>query len=435
MTRPGDAPKAADAAFIPTRLIFLALVAGVVLGLAANSFAGGHPHLVWIVRNVAEPVGQVWLRMLFMVVVPLIFSTMVLGVAQLGQLHRLGPILGKTLALFLVGTALAATLGLVLVNTVRPGAGLPPAVTEQVLAEYRGAAEKTVAGFAGFGLTTFINIVPRNPLDAAARGDFLALIFFALVFGAALARLPAEKARPLSDVLEAVAEVMVRIIGFVMKLAPLGVGMLVFATASRFGLGLLRALALYVIVVVAGLCVHLFGTISVLVRVLARESPVRFFRSVWVIMITAFSTSSSNATLPTSLRVSETTLGIPRSVSGFVLPLGATANMHGTALFEGVTVLFLAQVFGVSLSLADQIVVLVLAVITAIGAAGVPAGSIPLLALVLQTVNVPAQGIALILGVDRLLDMCRTTLNVIGDVATALCIARSEKLVEIRAGR
>lgn len=429
-----SAAKHSEAGAIPTRLIFVALVGGVAAGLAANSLAGGHPRLLWIVRNVAEPVGQVWLRMLFMVVVPLIFSTMVLGVAQLGQLHRLGRILGKTLSLFLVGTALAATLGLVLVNTIRPGAGLPQGVTEQVLAEYRGAAEKTVAGFTGFGLTTFINIVPRNPVDAAARGDFLALIFFALIFGSALARLPAEKAQPLAGVLEAVAEVMVRIIGFVMKLAPLGVGMLVFATASRFGLGLLRALGLYVMVVVAGLCIHLFGTISALVRLLARESPVRFFRRVWVIMITAFSTSSSNATLPTSMRVSETALGIPRSISGFVLPLGATANMHGTALFEGVTVLFLAQVFGVSLSLGEQVIVLVLSVITAIGAAGVPAGSIPLLAMVLQTVNVPAQGIALILGVDRLLDMCRTTLNVTGDVATALCIARSEKLLVVEAG-
>lgn len=429
-----SAAKHIEADTIPTRLIFFALVGGVAAGLAANSLAAGHPRLLWVVRNVAEPVGQVWLRMLFMVVVPLIFSTMVLGVAQLGQLHRLGRILGKTLLLFVLGTALAAALGLVLVNTVRPGAGLPLAVTEQVLAEYRGAAEKTVAGSGGFGLTTFISIVPRNPVDAAARGDFLALIFFALIFGAALARLPAEKSRPLAGVLEGVADVMVRIIGFVMKLAPLGVGMLVFATVSRFGLGLLRALALYVMVVIAGLCIHLFGTISALVRLLARESPVRFFRSVWVIMITAFSTSSSNATLPTTMRVSETALGIPRAISGFVLPLGATANMHGTALFEGVTVLFLAQVFGIPLALSEQAIVLVLSVITAIGAAGVPAGSIPLLAMVLETVNVPAEGIALILGVDRLLDMCRTTLNVIGDVATALCIARSEKLIEVETG-
>ncbi|MCL6506322.1 MAG: cation:dicarboxylase symporter family transporter, partial [Bryobacteraceae bacterium] len=244
--------KHTDVVGIPTRLIFLALVGGAAAGLTANALAGGHPRLLWIIRNVAEPVGQVWLRMLFMVVVPLIFSTMVLGVAQLGQLHRLGRILGKTLLLFLLGTALAATLGLALVNAVRPGAGLPQAVTEQVLAEYRGAAEKTVAGFTGFGLSTFVNIVPRNPVDAAARGDFLALIFFALVFGAALARVPAEKARPVSDLLAGVAEVMIRIIGFVMKLAPLGVGMLVFATASRFGLGLLRALGLYVLVVVAG---------------------------------------------------------------------------------------------------------------------------------------------------------------------------------------
>jgi DAACS family dicarboxylate/amino acid:cation (Na+ or H+) symporter len=414
---------------IPAKLIFLALVTGAAAGIAANTMAGGNEHLLWLIRNVTEPIGQMWLRMLFMVVVPLIFSTMVLGVVNLGQMHRLGSILLKTMAFFLLGTALAATVGLVLVNAIRPGRGLPREVTAQVLEEYRGAAEKTIIRDTGFGVSTFVNIVPRNPIDAAARGDFLALIFFALVFGMALAGLPAEKSRPVTGLLEGVADVMVRIIGYVMKLAPLGVAMLVFSTASRFGLGLLRALALYVLVVMGGLVIHLFGTISLLVRVAAREDPIRFFRKVWVIMVTAFSTSSSSATLPTSMRIAETELGVPPSITGFVLPLGATANMHGTALFEGVTVLFLAQVFGVPLSIGAQLVVIVLSVITAVGAAGVPAGSLPLLAMVLETVGVPAQGIALILGVDRLLDMSRTTLNVIGDTVSALYVAKSEKLM------
>jgi DAACS family dicarboxylate/amino acid:cation (Na+ or H+) symporter len=414
---------------IPTRAILIALVAGAAAGLAANALAGGDQRLAWIIRNLTEPIGQTWLRMLFMVVVPLIFSTMALGVVNLGQMHRLGRILAKTFGFFLLGTILAAALGLLLVNVIRPGAGLPQDVAAQVLAEYRGAAERTVEAGAGFGVGTFVNIVPRNPVDAAARGDFLALIFFAMVFGAALAALPAEKSRPLTGVLEGVAAVMVRIIGFVMKLAPLGVAMLVFSTASRFGLGLIKALAIYILVVIGGLCIHLFGTIPMLVRVAGRSNPAWFFRKAWVILVTAFSTSSSNATLPTSMRISETELGIPPSITGFVLPLGATANMHGTALFEGVTVLFLAQVFGVHLSLGAQVIVIVLAVLTAIGAAGVPAGSIPLLAMVLETVGVPAQGIALILGVDRLLDMCRTTLNVMGDVASALYVAKSEKLM------
>jgi DAACS family dicarboxylate/amino acid:cation (Na+ or H+) symporter len=414
---------------IPSRAILAALVAGAAAGLAANGLAGGDSRLAWIIRNVTEPIGQVWLRMLFMVVVPLIFSTMALGVVNLGRMHSLGRILGKTFGFFLLGTLLAATLGLLLVNAIQPGKGLPQEVATQVLAEYRGAAEKTAGGAAGFGVSTFVNIVPRNPVDAAARGDFLALIFFAVVFGSALAALPIEKSKPVVGVLEGIAEVMVRIILLVMKLAPIGVAMLVFSTASRFGLGLIKVLAVYILVVIGGLCIHLFGTISVLVRVAGRTSPVWFFRRAWVILVTAFSTSSSNATLPTSMRVSETELGIPSAITGFVLPLGATANMHGTALFEGVTVLFLAQVFGVDLSLQAQMIVIALAVITAVGTAGVPAGSIPLLAMVLETVGVPAQGIALILGVDRLLDMCRTTLNVIGDVASALCVAKSEKLM------
>ncbi|MGH7896876.1 MAG: dicarboxylate/amino acid:cation symporter, partial [Candidatus Binatia bacterium] len=307
--------------------------------------------------------------------------------------------------------------------------GLPRDLTAQVLSEYKGEAESRLAGGAGFGISTFVNIVPRNPVDAAARGDFLALIFFAVVFGAALAQLKPEKSRPVTDFLDGVAEVMVRIIGFVMKLAPLGVGLLVFSTASRFGLGLLRALALYVLVVIAGLCIHLFGTLSILLRVAARENPIRFFKKAWVIMVTAFSTSSSNATLPTSMRVSETELGIPRAITGFVLPLGATANMHGTALFEGVTVLFLAQFYGVELSLGQQAMVCLICILGGIGTAGVPAGSLPVVAMILGMVGVPVEGIGLILGVDRFLDMCRTTLNVTGDLAAAVVVSRGEPSV------
>jgi len=202
--------------------------------------------------------------------------------------------------------------------------------------------------------------------------------------------------------------------------------MLVFSTASRFGLSLLKALVIYVVVVMCGLLFHMLVALSVMVRTLGGMSPVRFFKAIWPVILTAFSTSSSSATLPTSMRVAESGLGLPRSISGFVLPLGATANMHGTALFEGVTVLFLAQVFGVDLSLLTQITVIALAVITAVGTAGVPGGSLPLLAMVLETVGLPGQGIAIVLGVDRLLDMSRTTLNVVGDLASAVIIARSE---------
>jgi DAACS family dicarboxylate/amino acid:cation (Na+ or H+) symporter len=256
--------------------------------------------------------------------------------------------------------------------------------------------------------------------------DLLGVIFFSLVFGAALTLIPEEKARPLVRVLDAVGEVVVKIIDLAMKLAPYGVFGLIFFTTSRFGWGLLRQLGLYVVVVLAGLVIHGTISLSLLVRVLGGLSPRRFWSRIRASIVTAFSTSSSNATLPTNIAVAEAELKIPSQIAGFVLPLGSTMCMNGTALYEGVTVLFLAQVFGVSLDLGTQVIVLVLSVITAVGAAGVPGGSLPLLMVVLATVGVPAEGIAIILGVDRILDMCRTTVNVCGDLTAAVYVARTE---------
>jgi DAACS family dicarboxylate/amino acid:cation (Na+ or H+) symporter len=258
--------------------------------------------------------------------------------------------------------------------------------------------------------------------------DMLAVIFFALMFGVGLALSPQRRAEPMTRVLEALAEVVTAIIDLVMKLAPYGVFALIFSVTARFGYDLLVKLGLYVATVLLGLGIHMFVSFPVLVKLLARLSPVDFFRRIRTIIITAFSTSSSNATLPTSLRVTETELGVPKQICGFVLPLGATMNMNGTALFEGVTVLFVAQVFGVDLNLGAQLIVVLMSVVTAIGTAGVPSGSIPLLILVAEAVGVPGGGIALVLGVDRILDMCRTTLNVTGDVTAAAYITRSEGL-------
>jgi dicarboxylate/amino acid:cation (Na+ or H+) symporter, DAACS family len=218
----------------------------------------------------------------------------------------------------------------------------------------------------------------------------------------------------------------VQLISWAMRLAPLGVFALIFSVTAQFGYSLLASLGWYVAVVLIGIALQLFGVMPVLLIVFARYNPLTFFSKARAIVITAFSTSSSSATLPTSIKVAEEELGVPAAIAGFVLPLGATMNMNGTALFEGVTVMFLAQVFGIDLTFQQQLIVIVLAVLTAIGAAGVPGGSLPLLALVLSTVGVPAEGIALILGVDRLLDMCRTTLNVMADVAIAMCITKSE---------
>jgi dicarboxylate/amino acid:cation (Na+ or H+) symporter, DAACS family len=410
--------------------ILLGLLIGAAAGVGSNLLWGDAPALLWVVDNVAQPVGQIFLRMLFMVVVPLVFASLALGVAQLGDLSRVGRIGGKTLLFFLATTALAVTVGLVLVNVIRPGETLDPAVRAALMASYStdAAARMEAAATNGFGIQTLVNIVPRNPLDAAARGEMLGLIFFTLVFGVALTRIPAERAAPLLRLLEGASDVVMVIIGFAMRLAPFGVAGLIFSVTARFGFDVLRSLAVYVVVVLAGLLIHQILVIGTLARVLAGVAPITFFRRCRALMITAFSTSSSNATLPTTIRTAEREFGVPSQVSGFVLPLGATMNMNGTALFEGITVLFLAQVFGIALSLQLQLVVVAMAVITAVGAAGVPGGSIPLLVMVLGMVGVPGEAIALVLGVDRLLDMARTVPNVTGDLLASLVVTRSERL-------
>jgi DAACS family dicarboxylate/amino acid:cation (Na+ or H+) symporter len=409
--------------------ILLALLVGAAIGVTANLVLGGnHPLVAGANRYVAGPVGQVFLRMLFMIVVPLVFASITLGVAGLGDIRRVGRVGTKALGYFLATTFVAATLGLVAVNAVRPGERLAPAIRAELLQTYAQDASSRVqaAATSNFGIETIVNIVPRNPVRAAADLDLLALIFFSLVFGAALTMIATERARPMIVVLEALNEVVIKVVGFAMRIAPFGVAALIFGVTSRFGFALLAPLGSYVAVVLAALVIQAFGVNSLILRWLIGLSPKLFFSRIRSSMVTAFSTSSSSATLPTNLAVAEQNLGIPRSVAGFVLPLGATMNMNGTALFEGVTVLFLAQVFGVGLSLGQQVAVVVMSVLTAVGAAGVPAGSIPLLVGVLAMFGVPAEGIAIILGVDRILDMSRTTVNVMGDVAAAAWVAKSE---------
>lgn len=410
--------------------ILLGLLLGATAGVTANIYAHSSPRLLWLVDNVAQPIGQIFLRLLFMVVVPLVFASVTTGVASLGDLRRIGRIGGKTLLIFLATTSLAVVVGLTLVNLIRPGDALDPAVRIQLLAEYATQAGETVAASQQdlFGIHTFVNIVPRNPVAAAASGDMLGLIFFSLMFGIALALLAKDVAAPVIRLLEGINQAVMVIIGFAMRLAPLGVAALIFSVTAKFGFDVLQSLGLYVITVLAALTIHQFGVIGLLAKVVTGISPRSFFSRARALMITAFSTSSSNATLPTTIRTAEEEFGVPPEVAGFVLPLGATMNMNGSAMFEGMTVLFLAQVFGISLDLFTQVIVVVLSVITAIGVAGVPGGSIPLLVMVMAMVGIPGEGIALILGVDRILDMARTVPNVTGDLLTSLIVARSERL-------
>jgi len=405
--------------------ILLGLLAGAAVGTTVNLLTDGGPGTQRFVSLVTEPIGRMWLAALIMVVIPLIVSTLALGVAGLGSLKQLGRIGALTLGAFLLTTAVATVFGLVAMNTVRPGHGLDPEVKDQLMETYQGQTEDAM-GLSGdaFSINLLVRIVPRNPVQAAANGEMLAVIFFALMIGVALASLPSEKARPMLEFLDSLAHVTVAIIELVMKLAPIGVFCLIFSVTARFGFDLLVNLARYVVTVVGAMVVFVVIVYPLMLALAARVRPGLFFRRARIVMVTAFSTSSSSATLPTTMRVAERDMAIPREVAGFTLPLGATMNMNGTALFMGATVIFLAQVFGVSLSLSAQAVVVVMAVITAVGVAGIPGGSIPLLMMVLAMVGVPAEGIAIILGVDRILDMCRTTLNVTGDLVTAAVVHR-----------
>jgi len=360
--------------------------------------------------------------------VPLVVASIALGVAGLGDLRRVGRVGGKAIAYFLITTAIAATLGLIGVNIVRPGLQLDTGVRQQLLDTYATDASSKVeaAATSNFGIETLVNFVPRNPVKAMVDLDLLALIFFAFIFGAALTMIATERATPVVRFLEGVNDVVIKIVEFAMRLAPYGVTALIFGVTSRFGFDLLQPLASYVVLVLAALVLHGVGVNSLILRTLMGLSPRLFFSRIRSSIITAFSTSSSSATLPTNLAVIEKNIGVPPSIAGFVLPIGSTMCMNGTAMFEGITVLFLAQVFGIDLSLGQQVVVMIMAVLTAVGAAGVPGGSIPLLVGILAMFGIPPEGIAIVLGVDRLLDMSRTTVNVIGDLCATTWVAKSE---------
>ncbi len=408
--------------------MFLGFLLGAGAGLAAHAMAGDSAGLGAFIDTVSGPLGQVFLRLLFMLVIPLIFSALVLGVAELGDLRSLGRVGLKTLAATALFSSVAVLLGLGLVNLLQPGAGMSEALRSRLL---EGAAERAsslaTATAPKTGIDLFVQIVPDNPLRAAASGDMLAVMFFSLMIGIGLTLVSTPASTRFQEAIQGLYDVTMRLIGLVIQLAPFGVATLLFTLTAELGVEILVQLARYVGVVLLALGLHQFVFYGLAVRLLGGRRPLAFFRDISEAMLTAFSTASSNATLPTSLKVAEEKLALPPQVARFVLTIGATANQNGTALFEGVTVLFLAQFYGVELSLARQVTVLLICILGGIGTAGVPAGSIPVVAMILGLVGIPPEGIGLILGVDRLLDMCRTTLNVSGDLVVATVVARGEK--------
>lgn len=409
--------------------ILIGLVVGAVLGLLFHAFAPQNLNDA-VNRYVAYPVGQVFFRMLYMVVMPLVFASIALGVAGLGDLKAAGRVGGKSIAYFFATTFVAAAIGLLLVNAIQPGNHLDASVRDGLIQEYAGEAatkvEASQRAAESFGVETVVGIVTRNPIKSAVDGDMLGVIFFGLMFGIALTMLARDKAEPMMRWLDALNEVVVKIVELAMRIAPYGVAALIFGVTSKFGFGLMQTLGLYVVTVLGALLLHTLLTIPAILRFIVGMNPVTFFSRIRSSIITAFSTSSSAATLPTNLAVAEQNLGIPPQIGGFVLPLGSTMCMNGTAIFEGITVLFLAQLFGVDLTLGQQIVVVVMSVLTAVGAAGVPGGSIPLLVGIMTMFGVPGEAIGIVLGVDRILDMSRTTVNVIGDMSATAFVGKSE---------
>jgi DAACS family dicarboxylate/amino acid:cation (Na+ or H+) symporter len=416
-----------------TRLL-VALILGGIVGALLHPYASS-PWVAATTANLLRPLGQVFLRSIFMIVVPMVFSALVIGVYELRKGPGLSGVAARTLGFTALLSAASVVIGLILVNAVRPGEGLQldallgaGSSVEQLRAN--AEATRPLADI-------LVELIPRNPLDSAVRaldGEMLALMVFALAFGAALRHREAGGAGRAGEaggeeyrnafvrLMDEVFDACMRIIHVVMLFAPVAVFAIVANTAITFGTGVFASLGLYVVTVTAGLVIQQFVTYSLFLHLIARRSPLEFFAACRAVYLYAFSTASSNATLPLALDVAETKLRLPPQISRFVLTVGSTANQNGTALFEGVTVVFLAQAYGLDLSAGEQIRVMLMSIVAGIGTAGVPGGSLPMVLIVAQSVGVPPEGMGLILGVDRFLDMCRTTVNVSGDLVIAALV-------------
>lgn len=418
--------------------ILIGLMIGVFGGLIVNWTLGGtNPNVTWVVTNITQPVGTVFLNLLLMIVVPLVFASLVVGVAGIGDIRKLGRIGLKSFAYCLIISAISVVIGLGLANTIRPGERIPEETKLQLKEKFSSGAVAATeaqkqAAAAAKGDSPLMQavktVVPSNVFNSISgtSPNMLHIMFFALIVGIAITLLPAPVSDPFVKLMESVFAITTKIIDIIMKFAPYAVACLLFNNISQFGLDLLQSLAWFVITVLLGLSIHFFGVYSLSLWFLSKINPLEFFKRTRTVIVTAFSTSSSNATLPTALRVSHENLGVPKEINSFVLTVGATANQNGTALYEGVTVLFLAQLAGVELTLGIQFMVVYMAILGGIGTAGVPSGSIPFIIGILAMIGIDPALIAIILGVDRVLDMCRTTLNVVGDLTAATFVAHSE---------
>ncbi len=407
--------------------IFIGLLLGLVFGILANQFG-----FSGLVTDYIKPIGSIFIRLISMIVVPLVFASLLVGTASLDDIRKLGRIGTKTIAYYLCTTAIAITIGLLLVNTLKPGKGLSPQTRTKLEQTGRTEADKRIEAIKKPKITdTLLEIVPTNPVKAFTEAKMLQIIFFAIILGIALTVVPDGRAQPVINFFEALNDAMIQVVHLIMKLAPYGVFALIAAVVGDFGLDILPLLLKYALVVIAGLILHATVTYSLAIKTFSKLKIATFYRGIRPAQLIAFSSGSSSATLPVSMECAEKNLGVSRQVSSFALPLGATINMDGTALYQAVSAVFIAQVYNMDLSLAGQLTILLTATLASIGTAGAPGVGMIMLAMVLESVGVPLEGIALILGVERLIDMCRTAVNVTGDLSCAVVVSSTENKLAI----
>lgn len=391
-----------------TTKILLGMVAGIIAGL----LLGGMPQ---IADTYIAPLGTLFLNLIKMIIVPLVLSSIIVGTASMNDLKKIGRIGGKTIAFYMATTAIAVMIGILLANLINPGTGLALTLGNTVeLTEPPALSE------------TLLNIVPSNPLKGLVEGNMLQIIVFALFLGMAITAVK-EKGRPVLSFFEGLAEAMYALTAFIMKLAPYGVFALITPVVAHNGPGVLLPLGKVILAVYLGVLIHSALVYSSIVSIFGKMSPIHFFKGISPAAAVAFSTSSSVGSLPVTIKSVKENLDVPGGIASFVLPLGATINMDGTALYQGICALFVAQICGIDLTIAQQVTIVLTATLASVGTAGVPGAGFIMLTMVLSSVGLPLEGAALIAGIDRILDMARTMANVVGDGAVAVAVTATER--------
>lgn len=418
--------------------IFIGMLVG-ALGGTILQLSGAEATTIESIVAYVKPVGDIFLRMIFMMVIPLLISGLAIGVADLGDLKKIGRIGLTTLVFSAVITSISVLIGIGMAEVFQPGNSISATDRDILIQKYSSNSSEVAKSVSSLQsdnfIQTLVNIIPRNPFEDMANvfepgyrgGGILSIMFFGLIVGIALSLSNQERTHTFKRFLEGLYDIVMIGINIAMKFAPIGVAALLFTLASRLGYSIFEVLLNYVLVVIGALAIHQFITYSLFLRYACKMNPIDFFRNIREVMLTAFTTSSSNVTLPTSIKVTHEKLGMPKEITNFVLTIGSTANQNGTALYEGITVLFLAQCFGIQLDFMQQVFVVLISVLSGIGTAGVPGASLPIIMLILVSIGIPGESIAIIYGVDRILDMSRTVVNVSGDIVATAYVTNVEK--------